>query len=403
MTDSVSSLTALPLHGKRILDFTQYAAAPYATTLLGDFGADVIKIEQPAGDPFRKLDGVFGDNESAYYFGLHRSKRNICLDLAKPESQGLLKKLLESADVVVVGFRPDALARLKLSYADVSAINPRAVYCSLTAFGESGPRADQPGMDLLAQAISGVMGMTGEPGAPPVKVGPPIADFVGSFLLTTAILCALRVAERDGIGQQVSINLLDGQLAVMPNYITPYLKTKIPFEPVGGGHPQIVPYQVFKAADKYIVVACPSDRLWRPLCTAIGRPDWLEEEAFKTNVSRVQNRDKVVSQLAALFKTKPAHVWLELLEKHDVPCGPVNSLADALEDPQVRHNRMIIDLEHPKHGAYKVVNNPMRLSKTPAQPRGYAADMGEHTNEVLTELGFDATEIDGFKRSKIAY
>ena len=403
MSKTRDEKSELPLHGKRVLDFSQYAAAPYAATLLGDFGADVIKIEQPAGDPFRRLDDVFGVDESAYFFGLHRSKRNLRLDLSKPEAAPILARLLETADIVIVGFRPDALDRLGLTYEAVSARNPRVVYCSLTAFGEDGPRSEQPGMDLLAQAISGVMGMTGEVGQPPVKVGPPIADFVGSFLLTTAALCALRVADRDGVGQHVSINLLDGQLAIMPNYITPYLRTKVPFQPVGGGHPQIVPYQVFLAEDKYMVVACPSDRLWRPLCAAIGKPEWRTDERFATNVSRVRHRQEVVGELAALFATKPAQHWLDLLQAHGVPCGPVNSLADALEDEQVVHNRMIVELEHPRHGRYAVVDNPMRLSRTPAQPRGYAADPGEHSSEILGELGFDGGEIERFADRRVAY
>jgi crotonobetainyl-CoA:carnitine CoA-transferase CaiB-like acyl-CoA transferase len=382
-----------PLDGIRVVDFTQIAAGPYCSSLLGDLGADVVGIEPPGGEPFRSIDEVFGDRASAYYFGVNRSKRSMTLDLKHPSAPDLIDRLIAGADVCMVGFRMDAVRRLRLDYPRLSVLNPRLIYCSVTAFGETGPRSELPGMDILAQALSGVMGLTGEPGRPPVKVGPPIADFVVSFLAGFAILAALRARDRDGIGQKVSLNLLDGQLATLANYVTPYLKTRQPIRPVGGGHPQLVPYQVFEAADGYFIVACLNDRFWPPLCRAIGRQDLLDDPELRTNVGRVRNRERLVADLAALFATAPAATWVDVLEQGGVPCSEVHRLEDALEDPQIVHNGMVVELEHPRYGRYSVVDNPMRLERTPAVVRRRASDIGEHTVEVLGELGYSAEEV----------
>lgn len=382
-----------PLAGLRVVDFSQVAAGPYATSLLGDLGADVVKVEGGNGDPFRQTDEIFGEGESGYFYGINRSKRCVTLDLHHPRKQEVLEKLVLWADVVIVGFRPDAVSRLGLDYNVLGEINPRVIYCSLTAFGEDGPRASEPGMDILAQALSGVMGTTGEPGRPPVKVGPPIADFVCSYLLGFAVCAALVARERDGVGQKISVNLLDGQLASMANYITPFLRNRIPIRPVGGGHPQLVPYQVFQTQGGYIVVACLSDKFWPPLVSALDMPALGDEQRFSTNAGRVGAREEIVGALQEKLLTRPADYWLQRLTERGVPCGPVHRLEDALEDPQVIHNKMISELKHPVYGKYGVVNNPMHFERTPTVPFGYAPSMGEHNREVLTELGFKSDEI----------
>jgi crotonobetainyl-CoA:carnitine CoA-transferase CaiB-like acyl-CoA transferase len=386
-------MTLGPLHDVRVIDLTQVAAGPYGTSLLGDFGADVIKVEQPGGEPFRAIDNIFGPQRSAYFYGVNRSKRCIAIDLASEAGRAVLDRLIEKADVFVIAFRPLAVKKLRLTYDRLSSINPRLVYCSVTAFGETGPRANEPGMDILAQALSGAMALTGEPGRAPMKVGPPIADFVVSYLMGFAISAALRARDRDGVGQKIELNLLDGMLASVANYVTPYLATRQPIRRVGGGHPQLVPYQVFPVADGFIVLACVSDRFWPAVCAALDRPDLANDVRYRTNPDRVRNRDELVPLIESILVTFPGRYWIERLQHHGVPCSLVNELEDALRDPQAVHNGMLVHLEHAVTGPYEVVNNPIRMSRTPAAINRPAPDLGEHTVEVLSEAGFSAVEI----------
>jgi crotonobetainyl-CoA:carnitine CoA-transferase CaiB-like acyl-CoA transferase len=382
-----------PLAGVRVIDLSQIAAGPYCTSMLGDFGADVVKVEPTAGDPLRSIDDAFGPGESAYFFGLNRSKRALAIDLKSEAGRSVLDRLLATADVCVVSMRPAALARLHLTHEELAARHPRLVYCLITAFGETGPRADEPGMDILAQALGGIMGLTGEPGRAPVKAGVPVADFVGSVHAVLGILLALRVRDRDGFGQKVSINLLDGQVSLLANYVALYCRNGKPIRPVGGGHPQIVPYQVFEASDGPFIVACLTERFWPPLCEAIGRPELARRTEFATNVARVQHRDELVPMLAAVFATRHRAHWLERLRAQDIPVSPVHRLEDVIAEPQVVHNGMLLDLVHPRHGPVRTVNNPVHLSRTPAQPSRYPPALGEHTEELMAELGFDAAEV----------
>src|ERR1700677_479046 len=379
----------LPLAGVRILDFGIFIAAPYAASLLGDMGADVIKVESPKGDPHRKLDSEMGPGHSAFYFGINRSKRGLVLDLAQPESRSILDALVATADVALVSYRPRALERLGLTYEQLTRTRPDLVYASLTAYGESGPRVDQPGMDVLAQAISGIMGVTGETGQAPVRTGPPVGDFVGSFLLVSGILAALRVRDRDGIGQRVSVNLHDGGLSILANFITPFVKTKVPVQPVGSAHPNVVPMQAFRTSDGYIVVCCPTDVFWRNLWEALNA-DWLlADERYVTNPGRVAQRDELVTELERLFEKATSAEWIAKLTARDVPVAPVNSLADAINDPQTLHNGSIVELTHPAFGPYSVVQNPIRLSVTAIPARGYATEPGEHSAEILRDIGIN--------------
>ena len=277
----------------------------------------------------------------------------------------------------------------------MSAENDQLVYCSITAFGESGPRAHQPGMDILGQALGGVMGLTGEVGGEPVKVGVPIADFTVSFLLGFGVCAALRARELNGHGQKISINLLDGQIATLANLLTHYDRTKEPVRPQGGGHPQLAPYQPFRGSDGALfILACLNDRFWKRLTEAISHPELTDDPLFVTNPARVANHAELEARLQEVFQAQPAAYWLEQLDKHGVPCGPINRLEDVFDDPQVVHNESIIRLEHPVHGPYPVPNLPIRFHGTPARPRGYAPRLGEHSREVLESFGFDRAEID---------
>jgi formyl-CoA transferase len=393
----------LPLSGIRVIDLSQVGAGPYAGSMLGDLGADVIKIEPPEGESFRYIDNHFGPGDSAYFYGVNRSKRSLTLDLGTPEGRTVLHRLVQTADVFVVGFRPAAVAKLGIDHESMRALNDQLIYCQLTAFGEDGPRAHQPGMDILAQALGGVMGLTGEPDRAPVKVGVPIADFVGSFLIGFAVCAALRGREVNGRGQKVSLNLLDGQVATLANILTQYELLKTPVVPQGGGHAQLVPYQPFTGSDgKDFILACLNDRFFVRLTGVLDRPDLADDPRYATNGDRVRHRDSLVPLLADIFATQPASAWLDRLDAAGVPCSPINLLPDVITDPQVVHNGSIIRLEHPVWGTYSVPNNPIRMQDTPPQPRGYAPRLGEHTREILTEYGFSAAEVDSLLAARVA-
>jgi crotonobetainyl-CoA:carnitine CoA-transferase CaiB-like acyl-CoA transferase len=398
---STSAQTPGVLDGVRVIDFTQVLAGPYGSSLLGDFGADVIKVEPLGGEPFRSIDNLIAPGESGYYYGINRSKRAMTLNLKHPDVREIVERLVQGADVVVVGFRPSAVAKIGIDFQTLSAINPRLVYCSLTAFGDTGPLTAEPGMDIVVQALSGVMALTGEPDQPPVKTGPSIADFTGAFLVVTAVLAGLRVRDRDGIGQQVSVNLLDGQIAMLANFITPYFLNKEPIRRAGGGHPQVVPYQVFEATGGSMVVACLNDTFWAPLCRGIGHEELIDDPRFATNPVRAANRAELIPFLEGLFASGTRVEWLARLRSHGVPCAPVNELEDALTQPQVVHNGTLTELNHPVYGNYVVPSNPIKMSATPPRPRGYVPAVGEHTRAILAELGFGPSEIDKFEAAGV--
>jgi len=391
----VNSGTDLPLSGVCVVDLSQVAAGPYATSLLGDFGADVIKVEPPEGDTMRYVDEGFGRGQSGYFFGVNRSKRAMVLDLKATESYEVLTRLVAQADVFVVAFRPEALERMRIDYQSLSAINPRLIYVSITAFGESGPRAHQPGMDILAQALSGMMGVTGEVGGGPVKVGAPVGDFIASFLVGFGVSAALRMRDRTGLGDHISVNLLDGLVSAFANIITPFDVTRKPVVRQGGGHPQLVPYQPFLDSEgKYFILACMNDKFWERLLPILDEYEDFRGERYLTNTDRVNRREELCARLQEILRKRPAEYWLERLEAAGVPCSPIHDLPDMLNDPQVAANQSVTRLEHPVHGSYLIPNNPIRFERTPVGPRGYAPGLGQHTAEILAEVGYSAHDID---------
>jgi crotonobetainyl-CoA:carnitine CoA-transferase CaiB-like acyl-CoA transferase len=390
------------LDGIRILDLTHIGAGPLATSMLGDMGADVIKVEpRGVGDPTRKYDEVFPGADSSYFLGINRSKKSVALDLKSEAGLKVAHQLLDTCDVVIENYRPGALRRLGLDYDSVARRKPGIVYCSISAFGPDGPYADRPGMDIIVQGMGGVMGITGEPGQPPVKVGPPIADFMGSYLAAYGISLALFARERHGIGQLVTISLLDGQIAALANYITGFHVTGKPDQPPGGGHPQIVPYQVFSAKDGYLIVACLTEGFWRNMCAALGMEHLLTDPRFETNKVRTQHRAELIPILSEIFETRTREEWVRILGARDVPCGPVNKLGDAFTDPQVRHNRMVEALEHPKAGTIMVPGVPVKMSATPGRISAPPPMLGQHTDEVLRGLGYDDAAIAALRASSV--
>jgi len=390
------------LDGIAILDLTHIAAGPLATSMLGDMGAEVIKVEPIGrGDPTRGYDDAFPGADSSYFLGLNRSKKSIAVDLKSEAGLGVVHRLLERCDVVVENYRPGALRRLGLDYDSVARRKPRVVYCSISAFGADGPYAERPGMDIIVQGMSGTMGITGEPGRPPVKVGPPIADFMGSYLAAYGISLALLARERHGIGQLVSISLLDGQIASLANYVTGFHVTGKPDGPQGGGHPQLVPYQVFAVRDGYMIVACLTEAFWRGMCKAIGMEHLAADLRFATNAQRTRHRAELVPLLSEVFETKTRAEWIALLAAEDVPCGPINGLGDAFADPQVRHNRMVERITHPRAGTIAVPGVPVKLSATPGRIASPPPLLGEHTAAVMRELGYSDQAIEDLRLANV--
>lgn len=361
---------------------------PYCTTLLGDMGADVIKVERPGrGDGMRHTDREYPGGNSSYFLGVNRSKRSVTIDIRSPEGRDLALALIGTSSVVVENMRPGKLAQLGLGYQHCAEVNPAIVYCSISAFGTDGPLVSKPGMDLVVQAMSGMMGHTGEPGRPPVRLAPSLADFGGALFSVYGILAALRVAERTGEGQEVNVSLLEGQLALLSNYIPHLFATGEPSGPVGVAHPQLVPYQIFSTADGYLIVACLTNRFWRQLCKAIDRPELIDDERFRENPDRLRHRDELIPMLSEVFARHPVSHWTEVLDAADVPNAPILRLAAVVEHPQVRHLETIVRLEHPEAGSVPVVTNPARLSKTPARLDRVGPSLSEGTDEVLKELG----------------
>ncbi len=382
------------LQGITILDLTHIGAGPLATSMLGDMGAEVIKVEPlHGGDPTRGYDEVFPGADSSYFLGINRSKKSVALNLKTEGGMRVLQALLARSQVVIENYRPGALRRLGLDYDSVARQRPDIVYCSISAFGPDGPYADRPGMDILVQGMGGLMGITGEPGRPPVKIGSPIADFMGSYLAAYGISLALLAKERFGIGQLVTISLLDGQIAALANYITGFHVTGKPAGPSGGGHPQIVPYQVFTAADGYLIVACLTEGFWRNLCKALQRDEWLTDARFVTNSQRTAHRELLVPLVAELIERKTRAEWVAILGAADVPCGPVNRLADVFADPQVQHNQMALPIDHPKAGRITVPGIPVKMSATPGRISSPPPLLGQHTLELLQQLGWSAEQI----------
>ena len=392
-----------PLAGVRVVDLTRVLAGPYCTQILGDLGADVIKIERPgAGDDTRRFAPPFlkdadGNDtaESAYFMSANRNKRSLALDVSKPEGQAIVRRLAAGADALVENFKTGNLARYGLGYEDLREANPRLVYCSITGFGQTGPYAERPGYDFLVQAMGGIMSITGEPDGEPQKVGVPIADIMSGMFAAVAVNAALRHAALTGEGQYIDIGMLDTQVAWLVNAGMNYLYSG-DLGRLGNAHPNIVPYQVFATADGYIVVAIGNDGQFRRFCGMVGREDLAGDARFATNDARVRNREACIGALRPVFAARSSADWLAALEAAGIGCGPINRLDQVFEDPHVNARGMVAEMPHKAAGGApaKLIASPLRLSATPAGIRLPPPLLGEHSEEVLSELlGCDEAEI----------
>ncbi|KRG69263.1 CoA-transferase [Stenotrophomonas terrae] len=386
------------LDGVRVLDLSRILAGPWATQVLADFGADVIKVERPGvgddtrtwGPPYLKDAAGNDSSESAYYLCANRGKRSVAIDFTTDEGQALLRELVVHCDVLVENYKVGGLKKYGLDFASLQAINPKLVYCSITGYGQDGPYAQRAGYDAAIQAIGGLMSVTGEPdgapGAGPQKVGVAATDLMTGMYAATAILAALRHAERTGVGQQIDLALLDTQVAWLANQASNYLVGGVVPTRQGTAHPNIVPYQVMPAADGYFMLAVGNDGQFARLCEVIGEPGLATDPRYATNNARVANRELLVPQLQQILSTRPAAEWLAALEQAVVPANPVNRIDQVFADPQVQARGLRIELPHAGGGNVPMVRNPLKFSATPLRYEQAAPVLGQHTSAVLEEV-----------------
>ena len=383
--------TAGPLKGVRVLDLTQVLAGPYCSLLLADMGADVVKIERPPdGDPVRKLPPLV-NGESTYFLTVNRNKRSMMLDLSHPDGVQVFYDLTRGADVVLDNFRPGVMERLSIDYPQLQKINPSIIICSISAFGSDGPYHKLPAYDLIIQAMSGAMSVTGEAGRPPVRMGLPMGDLGGGLFGALGVMATLFERERSGRGQQVDVSLLDGLVGMLTYLASSFFATGQQPEPVGSAHPSIVPYQAFETSDGYLVVAVLSEAFWINLCKAMQLERLTADSRFISNALRIQNRQDLIPVLEDAFRQRSRAEWLEILAGAGVPAGPVNSLGEALLDPQVTHRKMITSVNHPVAGEVGMSVTPLKGMGAGGKSRP-APLLGQHTREVLGELSDYSTE-----------
>lgn len=395
------------LDGLKVLDLSRVLAGPWCTQILADLGADVVKIERPGvgddtrtwGPPFLKDAEGQDTNQSTYFTACNRNKRSVTLDMATPEGQALLKQMAGQSDIVVENFKTGGLKQYGLDYESLHATNPRLIYCSVTGFGHDGPHASRAGYDLMIQATSGMMSITGRPdevpGGGPQRVGVALTDLFTGVYASTAILAALEVRHRTGEGQHIDMALLDVGMAILANQASAFLNTGVTPQRQGNSHPSLAPYQDFQTKDGAMLLAIGNNGQFARFCDAVGRPEWASDPRYATNTLRVKHREVLIPDMQAVTRTRTTAEWIALLEDKAVPCGPINTIAQAFDDEQVKARGLAVTLPRDAgDGIASIVGvaSPLRLSATPPVLRHAPPALGQHTDEVLAELGIDAAQ-----------
>lgn len=401
-----------PLKGIKVLDLSRVLAGPWAGQLLGDLGAEVIKVEKPgSGDDTRSWgppwlhDSEGNRVDAAYYHAANRGKKSLCIDMADPEGREILSELAQHADILIENFKVGGLRKYGLDYETLKERNPGLIYCSVTGFGQDGPYAPRPGYDFLIQAMGGLMSITGEPdevpGARPEKVGVAISDLMTGMYGVVGILSALHHRNTTGEGQHIDMSLLDSTVAMLANQNMNYLiGDQVPTR-LGNAHPNIVPYQDFKTKDGYLILSIGNRGQWERFCDAADIPGVKDDPRFETNESRVMHRKEVADGIAPAMLTRTTAEWIQTLEAVNVPCGPINNIAEAFADPQVRHRGMRLDLPHESAGTAPSVATPIKMSDTPLEYDAAPPVLGQHTDEILIEMGKSPEKIEEMRKAGV--
>lgn len=400
------------LEGIRVLDLSRVLAGPWCSQILADLGAEVIKIEHPDrgddtrfwGPPWMKDDQGENTQESAYYQTANRNKLSVCVDIAQPEGQDIIQKMVLNSDILIENFKTHSLKKYGLDYESLKKINPKLIYCSITGFGQTGPRAEQPGYDFIIQGLGGLMSITGEKddlaGGGPQKVGVAVTDLTTGLYATIAIQAALLARNKTGVGQHLDISLLDVQISMLANQGMNYLSSNIAPVRTGNSHPNIVPYQVFKAKNSHFILACGNDSQFKALCHAIDRADLNQNMDFQTNALRVKHRIALTETLQNHFMSQNAAYWVEKINAVKVPVGLINNIAQALDEPQVKHRNMVVEQAHPLNQNFKMIGSPLKLSDTPVEYQSPPPTLGQHTFSVLSHY-FDEDKIQELVKHNI--
>lgn len=386
----------------KVLDLSRVLAGPYCTMMLGDLGADVIKVEAPGGsDDTRGWGPPYKEGESAYYLSVNRNKRAMTVDLKTEKGREVIQDLVKKSDVVIHNFKNGTMEKWGLDYDHLKEINPQLVYCAITGFGATGPYQNLAGYDYIIQAMGGLMSITGSEESGPMKVGVAITDVLTGQNAAIAILGALNERSRSGVGQWIDLALFDTQISALVNVASNYLVSGETPKRLGNQHPNIVPYQVFDTQDTEMVIAVGNDGQFRRFCTLIGAEELVKDERFTTNAARIEHRDSLIPILAEKLRVKTSKHWLNLLNENGIPCGPINDLAGLFDEEQVQARDMLTETDHPTAGTIPLVGSPLKLSRTPVQVDRHPPLAGEHTEEILAEMGWSVRDIQQMKNQKV--
>lgn len=401
--------TNMPLSGIRVLDLGRHLAGPTCAQYLGDLGADVIKIENPAkgedgraaGPPFFGANGPATEGESAFFLSANRNKRSLALDLKQPAGQAIFQRLAREADVVVENFRPGVMEALRIGYEAMSAQNPRIIYCAISGYGPDGPFANRPGLDNIIQGFAGLMTTTGFEGGEPTRVGIPIADLLTGLLGAFGILAALQARERTGRGQRVETSLLESMIGTMGFQAVRVLNGAGVPPSAGNHHPINAPYGAFRTSDGWVTIGATGDKRWSAFCQILATPEWLTDPRFATNGDRYARRYELADLISEKLQTHTTAEWEVILNEAGIPCGPIHQLDEALNHPQTLHREMVVEREHPTLGTVRLLGLPVKLSDTPGGVHRTPPLMGEHTTEILRELGLSDAELEELQRQGV--